>query len=968
VIALQQQRTTLLIVLQVAILLAVMAAISAYLLRLRSDALEAQIQIAQIQANTLEDHLTQSIYLAQLLQGGLQTTLSGYQSDNRKLGQILEQAQRRLPLIRSLALVNDEGIIVSSSNPANIATTLQSADFTPVTQQFSLPYPRIGPIWVGRDFATGYPLRGDARIGGDEITLLPLLLGIPDQVGYSAILAALNVDYFINHASRHINSEISQVSVIDSAGRLRWSSNPLLSPGSQPLPQQQLQQLWQNEHGQIEQPQGIMVFRASRSYPLMIVVEIERTAALQRWRDEALQTLAIAASALLLLLLLTSRLTWRNHQSRRREEQLRKQLELSATLFNHSTDGVIVTDPQQQIITVNPALTRHTGYTLAEIQGKTPRIFSSGQQDIVFYRRMWQAINQTGVWRGEIVNQRKDGSLITELLTIIAVRDHSGTLLNYLGVFQDISEQRRKDALIRRLSQAVEQSPISIVITDLTPSIEYVNEQFYLTTGFGPSEVIGKNPNLLQSGQTPRATYDEMWATLLRGDRWEGEFVNQRKDGTLYYEHAVIAPLVQADGTITNYVAAKIDTTFRHHQSEQLRLAKEAAEAANIAKSQFLANMSHEIRTPMNGILGMAQLLMMSAPGEPNYQIHLKTLYESGQTLLALLNDILDLSKVESGKIELDRSAVAPLDLLNDLTHLFSESVESKGLTLSWHSATLARRDRVWCDPLRLRQILTNLINNAIKFTAHGGITINVERLPVTSAMTWPQLRFAVSDSGMGIPADKIDRLFKLFSQVDSTITRRFGGTGLGLAIVKGLVDLMAGELGIESVEGQGTTFWFTIALEPVNEAIPFPVTQQAGAPAAIGTHPGKVVLVVEDNRVNRMLAEGLLKKYGYTAYSSEDGQQACDWVMSHPPADLILMDCQMPVMDGLEATRQIREWERRMQITPVPIIAVTANAFDSDRQRCLAAGMNDFITKPIAVAELQRLMERWLSRQDRPE
>jgi signal transduction histidine kinase/DNA-binding response OmpR family regulator len=406
-----------------------------------------------------------------------------------------------------------------------------------------------------------------------------------------------------------------------------------------------------------------------------------------------------------------------------------------------------------------------------------------------------------------------------------------------------------------------------------------------------------------------------------------------------------------------------------------LEVARAKAEAANLAKSRFLATMSHEIRTPMNGILGMAQVLETQELDDAQRKGCIRILLDSGHTLLRLLNDVLDLSKVEAGKLELHPVSSAPVALARETATLFTESAHRKGLRLHVNT-TLSADRRYLVDPIRLRQMLSNLLSNAIKFTASGEVAVELNEVPTQAGAVW--LEFAVTDTGMGIPQEKQALLFQSFSQVDSSRTRSFGGTGLGLSIVRQLTELMGGEVGVRSVVGQGSRFWFRLPLEPtwgptvnpgdsaampLDAAVTKPVDAMGRPPtpsATTGRLSGRV-LVAEDYPANRTVLEMTLKKLGVSIVMVGDGRQAVDLIAAGEVFDCILMDMQMPVMDGLEATREIRRWELAQGRPRQVIVACTANAYDDDRRVCIEAGMDDFLAKPILSAELRRMLGKWL-------
>ncbi len=393
-----------------------------------------------------------------------------------------------------------------------------------------------------------------------------------------------------------------------------------------------------------------------------------------------------------------------------------------------------------------------------------------------------------------------------------------------------------------------------------------------------------------------------------------------------------------------------------------LEATKKKAEAANVAKSRFLATMSHEIRTPMNGILGMAQLLLMPNIEAQERLEYAGTIMDSGQTLLALLNNILDFSKIEAGKVELESIALEPALAINETRALYVELARSKGLVIEseWGGPPGARYRG---DPHRLRQILSNLVSNAIKFTAQGHVRIEARELGRSAHGA--ELEFSVSDTGLGIAQDKQTLLFRTFSQVDSSITREYGGSGLGLSIVRSLAELMGGAVGVQSEAGGGSRFWVRIPLGYEEEDVHRPQgslrTPSYSPTGRITGQLGARVLAVEDNLVNQAVILALLDKLGLRVTLAANGQQAVDAVTAGGVFDLILMDLQMPVMDGCTATERIRFWEAQAGRLRHPIIALTADAFEEDRQRCLRAGMDDYLAKPLAFDSVEAALARWL-------
>ena len=394
---------------------------------------------------------------------------------------------------------------------------------------------------------------------------------------------------------------------------------------------------------------------------------------------------------------------------------------------------------------------------------------------------------------------------------------------------------------------------------------------------------------------------------------------------------------------------------------QELERAKRVSEAANQAKSDFLATMSHELRTPMNGILGMAQLLEAGDLDAVEQRRYVRTIAESGSTLLALLNDILDFSKIEAGKIQIVESDVALGPLVEGILALFAEAARGKGIELRIKSNGLD--GRVYrSDPLRLRQMLTNLVSNAVKFTEVGFVQIETLESVDGNGRLW--LEIGVADSGIGIPEDKQSLLFDRFSQLDASTTRRHGGSGLGLSILRGVARAMGGEAGMTSRVGDGSRFWFRVPMTRVADGGAGAATR--GAPDRGALFVGRA-LVADDTPANRLVTERLLARLGVAVVAVEDGQRAVDAVVGGEPLDIVLMDLQMPGMDGLEAARLIRAWEETGRVARVPIVALTAAAFDADRQRCLDAGMDGYLTKPLMLANLRAELGRWLPQRHVP-
>jgi signal transduction histidine kinase/ActR/RegA family two-component response regulator len=459
----------------------------------------------------------------------------------------------------------------------------------------------------------------------------------------------------------------------------------------------------------------------------------------------------------------------------------------------------------------------------------------------------------------------------------------------------------------------------------------------------------------------PRSALDRLAAVV---DRLEPALANETTDILQALREEAAAAIEQQRALAESQAEALVNAAMMMSELEQthaaLDEARREAEAATVAKSRFLATMSHEIRTPMNGVMGMLQLVLGSTL-DPQQKSRLQTAYRSAESLLSLLNDILDFSKLEAGKYELECTPFSIAELVRDIGDLFEQPCAERGLALYVElDPQLATFHRG--DPHRLRQILNNLVGNAVKFTAAGSVTV---RVAATQADAQSQsVVVAVSDTGIGIPADRLGLLFQPFTQVDSSTARRFGGTGLGLAICRQLAELMGGQLEARSAEHAGSTFSLHLRLPVAAAPQELPAAPPRPAAAApLRTRGSSVVrvLLVEDNAVNRELATAMLESLQVTVVAAEDGDSALACA-DNAVFDLVLMDCQMPGRDGYATTREWRRRERVLGDARTPIVALTANAMQGDREQCLAAGMDDYLAKPFTRDALGAMLARWLA------
>ncbi|ODT43249.1 MAG: hypothetical protein ABS70_08595 [Nitrospira sp. SCN 59-13] len=803
------------------------------------------------------------------------------------------------------------------------------------------------------------------------------------------------------------------------------------------------------------------------------------------------------------------------------ESSLHESEEKYRRLFESSRDAIMILyPPNWNFVACNPATVHLFGardeahFTSLGPGDVSPEYQPDGELSIVKAPKAIQAAMREGFYLFEWMHKRVEGPsfLATVQLTRITLQGTEGLQ----ATVRDITEQRRAETELRAYAtfqRAILDNAGSAIISCRPDGIiQLFNPAAEALLGYTADELVGRqHPGIFhvpeEIVERARQLSEEFGCPIAPGfDVFiekcrrnlpnEHEWTYIRKDGTRRTVLLNVTALRDADSNITGYLGVASDITPLKRTAQELLLAKEAAEAASRTKSQFLANMSHEIRTPMNGVLGMTELLLTTALD--TRQRHLtRTIQQSGEALLAIINDILDFSKIEAGKLQLERLDFDLQDTVDNAVELFATPAQRKGLELTCHMPNSIPRS-LRGDPIRLRQALLNLISNALKFTSTGEINVRIDAVAETD--TSVTLRFAVKDSGVGIPAEAHQRIFEAFSQADGTTTRRFGGTGLGLTIVKELVALMQGQTGVDSQVGQGSTFWFTAVFErqppttgdPSSEhallqrrilvvddtaanreilddhlrswgaipaltasaaealtqlraaaarqqpfelaildfqmpdmdgmqlarairadsqlaALPLlmltSVGYDAGAPgvpavdgwvtkpvrktllhqailglfrtgqrapirrpepvvsepATTGCHSARLLLV-EDTPVNREVATGMLDILGYSVHAVENGRLALEAV-AREQFDLILMDCQMPEMDGFTATAAIRQQERQSGGGHrIPVIALTANAMDGDRTRCLAAGMDDYLAKPFTASQLRTILSQWLT------
>lgn len=518
---------------------------------------------------------------------------------------------------------------------------------------------------------------------------------------------------------------------------------------------------------------------------------------------------------------------------------------------------------------------------------------------------------------------------------------------NFLfSVIHDINDRVLAEENLKKLNKAIEQSPVSVVITDRNGNIEYVNPKFCEITGYKSDEVISQNPRMLKSGEQDDSYYKDLWATITAGKNWYGEFKNKKKDGSFYWESASISPLFDEKGNLTHYVAIKEDITERKIKEKELLHAKEVAEESNKLKSSFLANMSHELRTPLVGILGYADILSAEILDKEQKEMA-ETILQSGQQLIETLNSILDLSRIEANRTELEIKTYDLRDILNECCSLFKQTAKNKNLYLNVNISP--KNLYVDTDRYLLAKVFNNLINNAIKFTSRGGITITAEVILIENEL---RIQTNFSDTGIGIPQQYKDLIFEPFRQISEGLSRNFTGSGLGLTITKKFVDLLEGNISVNSKEGEGSTFTVTL---PFSHKGPKTLTESGSDINSedfyLKNKPS--ILLVEDDQVNAHIVCAYLNPY-FSIRHVLDGESAIECCYTEE-FDAILMDIALKGISGTVAMQEIKKLEGRN--SQIPIIAITAYAMLGDKESFLAEGFSHYISKPFTRSQLFELL-----------
>jgi hypothetical protein len=638
------------------------------------------------------------------------------------------------------------------------------------------------------------------------------------------------------------------------------------------------------------------------------------------------------------------------------ENALRESEERFRLIAENTADTIAVLDFNLKYTYISPSVFKLRGFTIGEVmQQSLENVFTiSSLQKVqnAFANHMaLEASGKADPYRTETLELEeycKNGSIIWVEIAVTFIRDKNLKPTGVLTVTRDITKRKLADEKLRVLSRAMEQSPASIIITDIDGKIEYVNPKFNEITGYTLDEVVGNTPRILKSGETSAESYDQLWQNITSGKGWEGEFHNMKKNGELYWELASISPIFDLDGIITHFLAVKEDITARKQTEKELINAKEKAEESDRLKSAFLATMNHELRTPLNHIMGFSDLIQSGINLE-NATEYAGIIYRSGQNLLEIIEDIFELVIVENTGVFIRKETVKCLDLFlinrSTLTEICDASGKKDQIDLVFSPDDQLLLNYIITDKSKVNQVLINLFKNAVKFTKTGKIEFGF-RLKSPGWIT-----FWVSDTGIGIPKDKHEVIFDFFRQADDSDTRNYGGIGIGLAISKKIAEVMGGSISLESETGKGSTFCFTFPAEITST---YTQSIETNHQVNIPEFTGKIVLVVEDDPISMNLIRTFIENTGATVVEAYNGKEAIEKSDEHP--DIILMDLNMPVMDGFMSTQIIKS---KHEI--IPVIAVTAYALIKDKSNAIAAGCDSIISKPVDKEILYAELTKYL-------
>jgi len=634
------------------------------------------------------------------------------------------------------------------------------------------------------------------------------------------------------------------------------------------------------------------------------------------------------------------------------EAQINKSEAEYQKIFENVADVFYEAGLDGTLINVTPSVERLTKYKREDLIGQPMEIF---YYEPTARDSLLKALYEKGeILEYELDVKDIDGSPVTCSLNTKIIFDDDGKPKHILGSLSDIRHRKQAEKQVRQLSTALQQIPVSVIITDPETRILYVNDSFAHFSGMKPEEIIGNTPYDIARGQVPLKDYNDLWETVNEGEIWKRELEFIKKEGGNVWLSITVSPVTDDKGQPSNFVGILEEVTDRKIAEQNLFKAKEQAEKSDHLKSAFLANMSHEIRTPMNAILGFSSLLKEGNLDQEQSEYYIDIINSKGRDLLRIISDIIDISRIEAGDLYIRIEPVEIFPFVHDVFDEFREDAQVKSRSNLQFRLNLPDPERkviVNTDPSRLKQVFVNLIQNALKFTPDGFVEVGFE-LQENNKM-----QFFVRDSGIGIPETKKKIIFERFRQIDDSHTREYGGTGLGLAICKNLLDLMGSKLSLTSAEGQGSEFLFSMKYILTESSDTELESEESNLEKINLDLKGKKILIAENDGSSYLFLERLLKRFSPEIIWAKSGRQAIDLLNKNKGIDLILMDIRMPEMNGLQASSEIRKTN-----ADIPIIAQTAYAQVTDRKLALENGCSDYLSKPVSPVELINLLAKYLN------
>jgi len=655
----------------------------------------------------------------------------------------------------------------------------------------------------------------------------------------------------------------------------------------------------------------------------------------------------IFISAILINLYLRNQIRIRTHDLVIARDNAVKNEKASRNLFEKHTAVKLIIDPETgNIIDANKSAAIFYGWSEETLKRMNISQINNLPVDILKKEIKKVICREKTIF--EFVHRKADGSLIDVEVFSSGIQIGDKEFLH--SIIHDISDKKKTEDKLKLLNRAIEASSASVVITDSEGNIIYINPRFAKLTGYSLKDVIGKKLRILKSGKLSESEHIQLWNCIHSGEDWVGDYQNRKKNGEFYWEKSIVSPIMSSTGQLTHIVSINDDITERKKILEELIAAKDKAEESDRLKSAFLANMSHEIRTPMNGILGFTDLLLNPDLNSEEKENYIHIVHQSGQRMLNTVNDIIEISKIEAGLVNLRNELIDVNNRVEELVQFFMPEAKKKGLKLIMEKLMPHEKKNLFTDKNKLDSILTNLIKNAIKYTESGSIQLGCE-------LKDHIILFYIKDSGIGIPKARQKAIFNRFEQADIADNRAFQGSGLGLAIAKSYVEMLGGKIWVESEEGKGSIFYFTLPVTSNKGEKPIhdngdEVSYDDKNTTSIKTE--LKILIVEDDEPSIKYISVLINDFSKEIFFAKTGNQAIEIYQNNSDIDLIFMDIKLPGMNGYEATRRIREFNKN-----VVIIAQTAFALSGDKRKAIDAGCNDYISKPINKNKLQELIHK---------